>query len=153
MAVAAPGRSNWPAPTGAAVSFGSRYMPATTASAPTGTLIQKMSCQPAHVVSAPPSRTPAATDKLPTAPHSARPRVRCAPVYVVVMSASAAGVMRAAPAPWAARALISSPALPAKPDSSDAVVKMLMPGEEDARRGSRSVIGRRTAVPPLEVSR
>ena len=66
-----------------------------------GTLTQKMSCQPAQVVSAPPNRTPAATPRLPTAPHRARPLVRWAPEYVVITSDSAAGVIRAAPRPWA----------------------------------------------------
>ena len=70
MAVRAPGRSNWAALAGAVLSFGRILSATMRAAAPTGTLIQKMSCQPTHVVTAPPTRTPAAIPRLPTAPHS-----------------------------------------------------------------------------------
>ena len=66
-----------------------------------GALMKKMVCQPAQVVRAPPSRTPAATPRDPTAPHRVRPRRRWAPEYVVMMMDSAAGVIRAAARPWA----------------------------------------------------
>ena len=79
MTVKAPGRSNWAKPARAVVSFGRTLRPTAKATTPMGTLTQKMSCQPNQVVSAPPNRTPAAIPRLPTAPHRARPRVRCAP--------------------------------------------------------------------------
>jgi hypothetical protein len=43
------------------------------------TLIQKIICQPAQVVITPPTKTPTAMPSPPTAPHNARPFVRCAP--------------------------------------------------------------------------
>ena len=153
IAVAAPGRSNRASPAGAVVSCGSRCRPATNATTPIGTFTQKMSCQPAHVVRAPPSRTPTATDRLPTAPHSARPRARWLPEYVVMMIDRAAGVMRAAPRPCAARVPMSSPALPAKPDSSDATVNTPIPTRKTRLRGSRSATRPPSSRPPPEVSR
>ena len=46
---------------------------------PIGTFTQKIICQPAKVVITPPTRTPAAMPRPPTAPHIARPLARCAP--------------------------------------------------------------------------
>ena len=59
--------------------------PTSRATRPTGPLIQKMNCQLAQVVMAPPTRTPAATPRLPTAPHRASAALRWAPAYVVVI--------------------------------------------------------------------
>ncbi len=53
--------------------------PTSRATMPMGTLTQKMACQLAHVVRAPPRRTPAATPRLPTAPHMASAVLRWAP--------------------------------------------------------------------------
>ena len=71
MAARAPGRSSWAMSVRAVVSFGRILSAVTRATAPIGTLIQKMSCQPAQVVSTPPSRTPPATPRLPAAPQRA----------------------------------------------------------------------------------
>ena len=49
---------------GAALSFGRILSATMRAAVPTGTLIQKMSCQPAQVVTAPPTKTPAAIPRL-----------------------------------------------------------------------------------------
>ena len=51
---------------------------------------------------------------------------------VVVTIESAAGEMIAAPRPWTARALISTPELLAKPQTSEASVNSVRPTEEDA---------------------
>jgi len=60
VTIRAPGRSDWVALAGAALSFGRILSATMRAAAPTGTLIQKMSCQPAQVVTASLTRTPAA---------------------------------------------------------------------------------------------
>ncbi len=79
MTVAAPATSNCAMVTRDDGAAGMNLRPASRASAPMGALIQKMACQPAQVVRAPPSRTPAATPRDPTAPHKVSPRRRCAP--------------------------------------------------------------------------
>ena len=79
MTVTAPTRSNWFSEARGVVTRGITLSPTTNAMAPMGALIQKMACQPAQVVRAPPSRTPAATPRDPTAPHRASPVRRCAP--------------------------------------------------------------------------
>src|SRR4051812_30030597 len=79
-AVAAPGRSNWDRPACSGRLAGRVLYATARATMPIGTLIQKIACQPAHVVSAPPTRTPPATPRLPTAPHRARPFRRWAPL-------------------------------------------------------------------------
>ena len=50
---------------------------------------------------------------------------------------SAAGVIRAAPRPWVARAAMSSPALPAKPLTSEAEVNTVRPVRNTRRRGQQ----------------
>ena len=116
-----------------------------------GPLIQKMNCQLVQVVTAPPSRTPAATPRLPTAPHMASAVLRCAPAYVVVMRDSAAGVRSAALRPWTARAATSSPVEPAKPLTMDAAVKRARPVRNTPRRDSRSEMRPPRSRPPPDI--
>ncbi|HEY5117803.1 MAG TPA: hypothetical protein VIJ00_19935 [Nakamurella sp.] len=78
-AATAPGRSSRASPDRAGPVRGSSTSAATIAPIPMGTLIRKIICQPAQVVIRPPTMTPAAMPRPPTAPHIARPFVRCAP--------------------------------------------------------------------------
>ena len=79
-----------------------------SARTPTGTLIQKIHSHERASVRTPPSRTPAAAPKPPTAPQAPRAMFRSRPSWnVVVRIASAAGEMVAAPRPCSARAPIS----------------------------------------------
>ena len=98
---------------------------------PTGTLMKKIHGQESDCVSAPPSdqadRAAADRDRRPDAE---RLRALGAFLKVVVMIASAAGEMNAAPSPWSARQAISIPELCARPSSSDATVKTTRPNEE-----------------------
>ena len=79
MTAAAPGRSKAPMVGRGAFCFAMILLPTRSAMSPTGPLTQKMNCQLVQVVIAPPSRTPAATPRLPTAPHVASAVLRCAP--------------------------------------------------------------------------
>src|SRR4051794_30756924 len=91
MTAAAPGRSKALRADRGAESLTITFRPTTSATRPIGALIQKMNCQLVQVVIAPPRRTPAATPRLPTAPHRASAVLRWVPAYVVVISASADG--------------------------------------------------------------
>ena len=86
------------------LSFSSRGA-STNASAPTGTLTKKIHDQLSASVSTPPSSTPAAAPKPPTAPQTPSAMLRSRPsVNVVERIESAAGEMMAAPRPCTARA-------------------------------------------------
>ena len=69
------------------------------------------------------------------------------------MRDSAAGVIRAAPRPWAARAAIRAAAVEAKPLKREAVVKMAMPVRNTRRRGSKSAIRPPIKRPPPDTRR
>jgi hypothetical protein len=77
--------------------------------APIGTLIQKIHCQAMPSVTAPPSSGPPTTES----PVKAVKRPRAPPRFsggnALVSSATASGMTSAAPAPWIARAAMSSP--------------------------------------------
>ena len=80
----------------------------TNAATPTGTLTKKIHDQLSASVRTPPSRTPAAAPKPPTAPQTPSAMLRSRPSEnVVVRIDSAAGEMTAAPSPWSERAAIS----------------------------------------------
>ena len=79
MTVTAPGMSKSTTFGRVTLSLAMMRCPTTRATRPTGTLIQKMYCQLVHVVMAPPTRTPAATPRLPTTPHRASAALRCEP--------------------------------------------------------------------------
>ena len=72
MMVTAPGRSN-------CLMRRTTRVPIRRATTPMGPLIRKIKCQLAAVVMKPPTGTPTATPRLPTAPHIARPFLRCSP--------------------------------------------------------------------------
>ena len=101
--------------------------------------MKKIHSQPNAVVMTPPSSTPIATPALPMAPHTASAAVRCAPEYVVVMIARAAGNSSAAPKPCVARETISACGDQARPLDSEAAVKMSIPIRNTRRRPNRSV--------------
>ena len=79
MMVTAPGRSNCLMRARVVVLRRTTRVPIRRATTPMGPLIRKMKCQLAAVVMKPPTGTPTATPRLPTAPHSARPFLRCSP--------------------------------------------------------------------------
>ena len=89
----------------------------------------------------PPKRTPAAAPEPPSAPQMPSALLRSAPSWkVVVTIESAAGEMIAAPMPWTALAAISTPILPARPQTSEASVKSVRPTRKIRLRPSRSAM-------------
>ena len=76
----------------------------------------------------PPASTPTAAPEPPIAPQMPSALFRSGPSSkLVVMIESAAGVMIAAPRPWTARAMISTPSDQASPHTNDAIVKTATP--------------------------
>ena len=99
----------------------------------TGMLMKKIHSQLRRSVKMPPSSTPAAAPKPPTAPQTPRAMFRSRPSRkVVVRIDSAAGEMTAAPRPCRARAPIREGALHASPATSEPAAKSDEPEEEDA---------------------
>ncbi len=120
---------------------GTRVVARTKTSTPTGTLTQKIHDQPRYLVRIPPKSTPAAAPEPPSAPQIPSALFRSAPSWkVVVTIESAAGEMIAAPRPWTARALIRTPELLAKPQTSEASVNSVRPTRKIRLRPSRSAI-------------
>ena len=110
-------------------------------SAPTGTLTKKIHSQPRYLVRIPPKSTPAAAPEPPSAPQIPSALLRSAPSRKVVVTIErAAGEMIAAPRPCTARAPIRTFALFARPQASEAAVKMTSPTMKISRRPSRSAI-------------
>jgi len=70
-----------------------------------------------------------------------------------MMIANAAGVISAPPNPCAARAPIKTPAVEAKPLTSDAVVNTAKPVSRTRRRDSRSAIRPPSSSPPPDINR
>ena len=153
MTVAAPGRSKSATLGRVTVCLAMMRCPTTRATRPIGPLIQKMNCQLAQVVTAPPRRTPAATPRLPTAPHRASAVLRWVPAYVVMIRASAEGVSRAALRPWTARAVISWVPLSANPLTSEASVNSPRPVRKTPRRDRRSEMRPPSRRPPPDIIR
>ena len=90
-------------------------------------------------VSAPPTISPTALPPIAIAAQTPSAFARSAPSWnVVVMIASAAGEMNAAPSPCSARHAISIPEFTARPLSSDATVKTTRPKRNSRLRPSRS---------------
>src|SRR3954466_11093437 len=91
---------------------------------PIGTLTKKIHDQLRVAVSTPPSRTPAAAPKPPTAPQTPSAMLRSRPsMKVTARIERAGGGITAAPRPWNARAAISEASDHAKPASNDEIVK------------------------------
>src|SRR5262245_16604690 len=107
--------------------------------APAGTLTKKIHDQPKALVSAPPSRTPAAAPLPEAAPQTPSARLRSRPsANVVVRMDRAAGESNAAPSPWRARKPIREPSDQARPLRSELTVKRTSPATKTRRRPSRS---------------
>ena len=115
--------------------IGARMKPVT----PTGMFTKKIHSQLRASVRMPPSRTPAAAPKPPTAPQTPSAMFRSRPsVNVVERIDNAAGVMTAAPSPCSARAEISDASDHARPAISEARVNRTMPARKMRLRPSRS---------------
>jgi hypothetical protein len=95
--------------------------------------------QPGPSESTPPKKTPAAAASPETEPQTPSALLRSVPsAKVVVRIESAAGAIIAAPTPCIRRALISNPALVARPPVSDDRAKRNKPATRIRRRPSRS---------------
>jgi hypothetical protein len=106
---------------------------------PTGTFTKKIHSQLNALVRMPPSRTPAAAPKPPTAPQTPSAMLRSRPsVKVVDRIDSAAGVIIAAPRPCKERAPINDVSDHARPASRDASVNTARPPRNTRRRPRRS---------------
>ena len=105
---------------------------------PTGTLIQKIHCQDAASVTAPPMTGPSAAPRPTVAPQrpSAMPR-RCGGV-TLAMSVTVSGITIAAPTPWTARAAISTPMPGASAEAALPAVNTVTPMISRRRRPNRS---------------
>ena len=104
-----------------------------SALSPTGMLRKKIHSQLRRSVKMPPSSTPAAAPKPPTAPQTPSAMLRSLPSAKVVMRIDrAAGAMIAAPRPWMARAPISDGSFHASAARSEADVNTTRPIEEHA---------------------
>src|SRR3954449_12479692 len=109
------------------------------AATPIGTFTKKIHDQLRADVSTPPSSTPAAAPKPPTAPQTPSAMLRSRPsVKVTDRIDSAAGEITAAPSPWNERAGLSDPSDQAKPASSEESVNRTMPARKSRLRPSRS---------------
>ena len=108
---------------------------------PTGMLTKKIHSHERASVSTPPSSTPAAAPKPPTAPQTPSAMFRSRPsAKVVIRIASAAGEIVAAPRPWIARAPISDASDQARPQRSDPIVNRTRPTMKMRLRPSRSAV-------------
>ena len=102
-------------------------------------MTKKIHDQLSSSVSTPPSRTPAAAPKPPTAPQTPSAMLRSRPsMNVVERMESAAGEMRAAPRPCNVRAAISDASDQASPARSEASVNRTRPTRKSRRRPRRS---------------
>jgi hypothetical protein len=79
----------------------------TAAASPTGTLIQKIQCQPSVFTSTPPSRGPSATPSPEMDDHMPSAAVRRSSGKADESSVSVSGIRSAAPRPWKVRATTS----------------------------------------------
>ena len=101
--------------------------------------MKKIHGQESSWVSAPPTINPTAEPPMAIAAQTPSAFARSAPSSkVVVMIASAAGEMNAAPRPCRAREPISMPEVCERPSSSDAIVNTTSPNKKSRLRPSRS---------------
>jgi hypothetical protein len=101
--------------------------------------MKKIHSQLRASVRIPPSRTPAAAPKPPTAPQTPSAMLRSRPsTKVVERIERAAGVMIAAPRPWTARAAIRDGSDQARPANSEASENTARPTKKIRRRPTRS---------------
>ena len=138
MTETAPTRSKWRLPP-STFELGTSRSAASTMPTPIGTLMKKIHSQESVSVRIPPSSRPTALPPDAIAAQIERALVRSAPsAKLVVMTASAAGDMSAAPRPCAARAPISISSEDAKPLTSEATEKSVAPAMKRLRRPKRS---------------
>ena len=148
----APSASKWRVAAPARLSLMIERVVAST-KAPTGTLTKKIHSQPSALVRIPPSRTPTAAPLPPIAPQIPSALLRSEPSSnVVVMIESAAGERMAAPRPCTARAAISMPSEPERPQARDARVKRATPDMKTTRRPSTSATRPPRSRKPPKVS-
>ena len=105
---------------------------------PAGTVTTKTARQPAASTSAPPIVGPAAAASAPAALHAPIAAARRSGGVSARMTASDAGIIAAAPAPWRPRATSRIPNDGATAATSDMVVNTNAPPASSARRPSRS---------------
>src|SRR5690349_25015353 len=87
-----------------------------------GTLMYSTHRQPGPAEMAPPRNTPRTPEKPAIAPHAPSALIRSVPMLkLVVRMDRAAGVIRAAPIPWASRAPTTVPAFGAAPARTDGI--------------------------------
>ncbi len=113
---------------------------------PIGTLMKKIQLQPMCWVMSPPARGPIARAMADTPAQIPIAIPRCRGGNVAVIIESVAGFMSAEPAPWTTRAPISQPALVARPQKSDATVKITSPTMKIRRRPNMSA-----SLPPVSM--
>ena len=105
---------------------------------PIGTLIQKIQCQEASWITAPPTSGPRAT-AMPLMPdHTPSAMPRCSGGKASASSVSVSGVAMAAPAPWMARAADQQAGGGASAAAAEATVKRAMPVTNMRLRPKRS---------------
>ena len=118
----------------------------TIARIPIGTLMKKIQLQ-LDVLGDEPADEGADREAIAeTPPRSRSPSRAAAAGKVAVMIERVAGFMSAEPAPWTTRAPISQPALVARPQKSEATVKMTRPTMKIRRRPNRSA-----SLPPVSM--
>ena len=120
---------------------------------PIGTFTQSTACQPNHSVSTPPRIEPAAPPAPATAPQTPSARLRSLPAgNSVISSERAAGEMRAAPMPCAARETTSMSGVTESAPAIDATTKRPRPAMKTRRRPVRSAIRPPSSRNPPKVS-
>ncbi|MYY08664.1 hypothetical protein GT204_07045 [Streptomyces sp. SID4919] len=125
----------------------------TSATAATGTLIQKTHCQPSVSVMRPPSSSPAVAPSPPIPPQMPSALFRSAPsVKVFITMDRAAGAMVAADTPCRARAATSTSADGANPHPSEASTRSDIPARKTLRRPSRSAARPHNSSRPTKAS-
>ena len=101
------------------------------------------------LISRPPASCPTTAPPASTAEYLLIARARAGPAWVRWIRLSTCGIITAAPAPWAKRSAISTPAVPARPQPSEASVNSTSPPRNTRRwprmSPSRAPVTSRTA--------
>ena len=152
VTVTAPARSRWRCAISACDSGRARRA-ATSATAPTGTLTNRIQRQLKKSVKMPPKSAPADAPAADTALQTPSALARAGPsVNVAVRMVRVAGARMAAPRPCRARALISQASLCAMPPSRLDTVKTAKPTMKILRRPKRSAARPPRSRNPAKVS-
>ena len=116
----------------------SRRIATTDSATPTGTLIQKIQCQEAASITAPPTSGPSAT-AIPLIPdQTPRAMPRRWGGNASASKVRVSGVTIAPPTPWSARAAISSPVVGARAAAAEDAVNSAIPAMNIRLRPKRS---------------